>query len=988
MKSYYWTGLICLFLVFLTNCNSPAHAGSDLKKTDFIKNSELYVAVNGSDLNQGTKDMPFATFERARLAIRQLSQTNSLPKGGVMVYIRGGKYFRGKSFELTADDSGTIDKPIVYRAYPGEQVRIIGGKEIDPNLFSLVTDSSPLWGRIDDAAKGNLMQVNLTSHGITNYGQFNEKTVVGGKAPPLELSFDGEMMQLARWPNTGFASIASAPNDVHGQEFGYNENRPQRWGNAEDGWVFGYWYWNWWDDYLKITDINTATKVISIAPDSAYGIRAGQRWYAFNLLEEIDTAGEWYLDRNSGILYFWPPKDIKTAATLVSTLNSPIVSMEQTSYITLRDIIFELGRSGGVSVSGGNNNLISKCIIRNFASYGASISGTDNGIDSCHIHTVDYGVGLNGGDRKTLTPANLFAENNEIHDFGRWNKAYAPAVSIQGCGNKILHNLIYDGPHAAITYAGNDHLIEFNTIHHVVQQSTDSGAIYSGRNWTYQGNVFKHNFFHHIISTLSDDIHAIYFDDMLSGQTVFGNVFYKIVGSAVFNNGGRNNIFENNLFIKCNKANQASQRGVKWINCDPESVYNIRFLAGLKSYDYQNPPWSTAYPHLAEIPNDCNSPAFEEYKNPGGSKIIRNVSWRNKYFLYEGHDEGQKGVGALGYYTIEDNIEKQDPLFVDESNLNLALRDDSPAYTIPGFEKIPFEKIGILNQCDLDKNGDVDVDDFMQLFSQMSTDDCSAKNNWCQGADVDWSGNVDKHDLKLFIENLQDNEKTVHVEQQTKSVFIEDWNYSTKSQQLTSISPWRLGWGNDTCNVSNSSDTLIGNYFAQVNGQLTDSVYVLNTNCKLAGPVIRLEASLFLGGVNSHAYIGLGNYTDGWLGQPQAFNVRAKPFLFGIYDAEGTYTEDRNPNEYSKLKWWNIRLEIDTAANGGDGELDFYYKQSGETQWRKSSVLSDLNLQLKSNPDIDDPSTEWKGIFIRASRTEPGQNNEARIGHIKIGSLK
>ena len=36
-------------------------------------------------------------------------------------------------------------------------------------------------------------------------------------------------------------------------------------------------------------------------------------------------------------------------------------------------------------------------------------------------------------------------------------------------------------------------------------------------------------------------------------------------------------------------------------------------------------------------------------------------------------------------------------MFVDETNRNMALRDDSPAYDIEGFERIPFERIGILD---------------------------------------------------------------------------------------------------------------------------------------------------------------------------------------------------------------------------------------------------------------------------------------------------
>ena len=43
------------------------------------------------------------------------------------------------------------------------------------------------------------------------------------------------------------------------------------------------------------------------------GIRADQRFYAYNLLEELDAPGEWYLDRQKGLLYFYPPSDCQEA---------------------------------------------------------------------------------------------------------------------------------------------------------------------------------------------------------------------------------------------------------------------------------------------------------------------------------------------------------------------------------------------------------------------------------------------------------------------------------------------------------------------------------------------------------------------------------------------------------------------------------------------------------------------------------------------------
>ena len=103
--------------------------------------AEFYIAPNGDDRNAGTESSPFATLERARDAIRSLS---SLPQGGVTVWIRGGDYFRAKSFRLYERDSGTSERPIVYRASRDELVRIIGGLALKPEWFSSVPSTYPI----------------------------------------------------------------------------------------------------------------------------------------------------------------------------------------------------------------------------------------------------------------------------------------------------------------------------------------------------------------------------------------------------------------------------------------------------------------------------------------------------------------------------------------------------------------------------------------------------------------------------------------------------------------------------------------------------------------------------------------------------------------------------------------------------------------------------------------------------------------------------
>ena len=123
-----------------------------------------------------------------------------------------------------------------------------------------------------------------------------------------------------------------------------------------------------------------------------------------------------------------------------------------------------------------------------------TVSGLKSGVVGCDVYaTGDGGISLSGGDRDTLAPAGLFAENNHIHHWSRWNRMYRHGISLHGVGNRAAHNLLHHSPHTAIFFSGNDHVIELNEIHDVCNESNDAGAIYAGRDWTMRGTVIRHN---------------------------------------------------------------------------------------------------------------------------------------------------------------------------------------------------------------------------------------------------------------------------------------------------------------------------------------------------------------------------------------------------------------------------------------------------------------------------------------------------------------
>jgi hypothetical protein len=107
-------------------------------------------------------------------------------------------------------------------------------------------------------------------------------------------------------------------------------------------------------------------------------------------------------------------------------------------------------------------------------------------------------VELKGGNRATLESAENSINNCKITRSSR-NVKTMPSIEIGGVGTTISRCHIFDVPHSAILFSGNDHTISYNEINNVCYLSADSGAVYSGRNYTYGGNVIEYNYFHDIV---------------------------------------------------------------------------------------------------------------------------------------------------------------------------------------------------------------------------------------------------------------------------------------------------------------------------------------------------------------------------------------------------------------------------------------------------------------------------------------------------------
>ena len=703
----------CFLLIALVGINVLAvSAPGNSSPKPVLK---LYVSTVGNDnwsgkLSQPNRDKtdgPFATLQKARDMIRRLKEQKKLPKGNIIVEIREGAYELQGVFELDAVDGGAdAQSRIAYVGQKGKEVRLSGGKSL--TKWDLVTDEAVL-KNLNAGARGKIYQSNLAAIDISDFGS------PGGGG--IELFFNDKPMWLSRYPNKGFVKITGLlnedPVDIRGTKgdkvgkFNYEDQRINEWKSEKDAWVSGYWFWDWAEQRHKVSGIDTEKKIMEVAPPyHTYGYRLGQWFYGFNLLSEIDEPGEYYVDREEGMLYFYPPSDVRKGHAFVS-VNRNIISMNKVSFLTIQGMILEGCRATVVKMEDCNQALIVGCTVRNAGDEGVVINGgMRNGVAGCDIYgTGSGGIKINAGDRSTLTPAECFADNNNIHDVARIKRVYFPGISLNGVGNRATHNLIEHLPHMAIYFNGNDHLMEYNEISDVCYESNDAGAIYAGRNWTMRGNVIRHNYLHDISGFEGKGCVGVYLDDAFCGVDITGNVFDKVT-RAMMIGGGRDNNVLNNIFIDCVPSLHVDARGLGWMHDHPEEWLKEEKEEGtILGIAYNKPPYSTRYPKLINIIND-------EPKAPKGNTISLNIcqggAWDKNVGFWRTSIEDK----ARPYITMADNIVAPssavkdslsgsfvivNPLFTDQKNPKQGgyqLSADAPALK-RGFKQVPFNKMGL-----------------------------------------------------------------------------------------------------------------------------------------------------------------------------------------------------------------------------------------------------------------------------------------------------
>lgn len=567
-------------------------------------NYTIYVSPNGSDENDGNLGSELASLMGAKNRVRQLKNTYD----NIEVIFEGGTYYFDDSVVFNAEDSAPEGGSITYKGADGEKVYFKGSKVLDKSKFTLVSDSE-IMEKLPDSSK--VLAVNLSEFGIVaeNY------TPVADGVDDYILFVDGKRQKVAGWPN-GEEEYASADS--------YGTDKLTTWKNAGEFYISAYWSNDYNSYRKKITGSEVESVINSITSETG-------RFRVLHLPEELDNPGEWYIDRNKNILYYYPYEDFENSEITIAVLKSEMIKIRYTDRINFENIHFAESRGRGIFAGDivgwdvldkSESVNIKNCIFSGFGYTAIHCSGINSGvvesgdyerdslnywtgvkdwtIDGNCFYDLSYGaIILDAGAITPLVSGECVIKNNYIYNTNISSVNHAAIWLRHGVGNVVENNIIHHVPYHAVTYNGNNQMVKRNELYNANRHTIDCGVVYTGRSFYQRGGIVEENYIHDsnpVDTTFSKSNNAIYFDDTIGGQTARNNLIVN-VQRGVTVNGSQGNTVDGNIMYGCEYNTHLNDMFLT-----NESIINMKDKDfGRMTY---SPGFLDEYPETLEIYNN------------------------------------------------------------------------------------------------------------------------------------------------------------------------------------------------------------------------------------------------------------------------------------------------------------------------------------------------------------------------------------------------
>lgn len=650
----------------------------------------IYVSPRGNDrwsglLNaaNGTKtDGPKRTLDGARAVIHQRGFTDTVPVGGIIVQLLPGTYNLSSQFVLeTRFERGTPTKPIVIRGSGTDNTFIDGSTPL--RVWRRVTREP----RINSDLLRRIFVADLRQHRVSNFAAFQRKGFpYDTQFSYPELIFRNKRMTVAQYPN---GKDWLRVNENHaGSDTSFQTDIPatRGWNDLTDVWAYGYFGNQWADSYEKVASFSNGT--VNLSASVRYGIAPGERFRFVNLLQELDSPGEYYIDRARGKVYFYPPTTGFQNSVSLTGVNEMLVKLADCEYTTFEDMTLQNCRASAIEVHRGRNVTLRNLGVRNTGLDGIRIfNGVNHTVDTCKVTEIgETGIYVLGGNRQTLEPSGHEIINNEVTDFSKICRSHKPGIRVEGVGHLIANNDIFRGPGMGIFLLGNDHIIEKNHLRYLCWDMDDAGALHMGQNPTFLGNVIRQNLIEDLprrnATRLDNKINAIYLDDFTCGTQVYDNVIRRADMGVQLGGGSQNEVF-NNVFQDCRLGIQLDARGTSW---NSSWITSGRLAQRCAEVNLTTGVYALAYPQMGDY--ITGNPAI-----PRNNRLERNViDAENALIFYDGVINSDVDDPTAPIVTL-DNYYGSNPGFVDWANLNFQVIPNMDADWI-GFTAIDMSNVG------------------------------------------------------------------------------------------------------------------------------------------------------------------------------------------------------------------------------------------------------------------------------------------------------
>ena len=522
------------------------------KPYPLVNDADIYVAVDGNDKNPGTLDKPLATFDAARLKVRELKKA---AKDEIVVAFKAGNYGELNNVTFTAEDAGTEAVPIKYCKYGDGDVIFRNGIFIDESEFTVVDGEEAKMFKSE--IRHNVYKVDLKGR-VDRFDPYS-----------TFLFSENGLTTEAREPNGRyFMNMTTTVNDH--ESIRLQSALPgllESYKTLDGLKINGYLRTGWIQDNFLVKSYDPDTDIIVFDFENSKGdylMKYSLDWfplmfegrtddlvYFSNLPEFVDANGEYCFVNETSILYVYRAKGdywvndgasfatIEKEAEHISFVGLDFDSTSSDGIVVYADhFTFDLGKIYNI---GGKAAIHCPNYVRNLTVKNSEIF---NCVDSCVLVNSNEPIDSWAQIPEHVSakiPGNNVIENNYFHDF-TLPTYFSSGVSVDAdVGTVIAHNYFKEGGHGGVCYNKSVGVrVEYNVFDAIVTKSEDFGAVYTCQSINYTDNITRYNIFKNI------GYLGIYLDSHSSYQEIYGNVFH---GAEIAQNAGSENKIDGNIFI-------------------------------------------------------------------------------------------------------------------------------------------------------------------------------------------------------------------------------------------------------------------------------------------------------------------------------------------------------------------------------------------------------------------------------------------------------